>query len=185
MFKPMYRLAASRFCLLAAFVCLGVYSLNASIVMQIPGITGDSNVPGHAGWVDVSSYQHGIGAAASVPPGSSTVQVSKPSYSEIVLTKRFDRSSIPITSKMNTSTASSPIVIEFLTGGNTPVVYYRLTLTGAYFTGQSISSGGDNPSESLSIFYSKMAWEYYPIDNSGKVGAAVRGEWDVINNVGK
>lgn len=175
----MYRLRASFAWLLVAFVCsvFGASELRAAIVMQVDGIPGDSTVVDHKNWIDLASYQQGMNVGINI---AGIVEVSPPSFSEINLSKSLDKSSVPTALKLNSGKPVPKIVIEFLTASPKPVAYYRITLTDAYFTTHSTSSGGDRPSESLSVFYSTILWEYYPIDINGAQGTVIRGGWNVI-----
>jgi type VI secretion system secreted protein Hcp len=65
------------------------------IYMQYGGIQGEnvSGLPGH-GWIEVSSFQFGVGRGISSPTGgSSDREGSTPSVGEIVVTKDTDGSS--------------------------------------------------------------------------------------------
>lgn len=179
----MYRLRASFSWLLVALVCSVVCAtdLRAAIVMQVTGIAGDSKVIDHKDWIDLASYQNGIGVGISTSGG--TVNVSQPSFSDISLSKSLDKSSVPTALKLSSGKSVAKVVIEFLTPGSKPAVYYRITMTEAYFTSQSTSSGGDTPTESLSIFYSTILWEYFPVDTNGVPSTtAVKGGWNLLTN---
>ena len=61
------------------------------IYMQYSGITGDAQSVGHAQWIEVDSFQFGVGRGISSPTGgSSDREASAPSVSEIVVTKPTD-----------------------------------------------------------------------------------------------
>jgi type VI secretion system secreted protein Hcp len=65
------------------------------IYMQYGGIQGESvpGLPGH-GWIEISSFQWGVGRGISSPTGGSADRESStPSVSEIVVTKDTDSSS--------------------------------------------------------------------------------------------
>src|ERR1700689_32456 len=64
------------------------------IYVQFPGINGNvrnlSGLPGQ-GWIEISSFQFGVGRGISSPTGgSSDRESSSPSVSEIVVTKPPD-----------------------------------------------------------------------------------------------
>lgn len=178
----MYRLRASFAWLLIALVCSVVCAtdLRAAIVMQVTGIPGDSKVTDHKDWIDLDTYQ--IGMSVGITTSGGTVNVTQPSFADITLGKGLDKSSVPTALKLASGKSVPKVVIEFLTPGSKPAVYYRITLTEAYFSNQSTSSGGDTPTESLSIFYSTILWEYYPVDANGVQGPVVKGGWNVLTN---
>lgn len=64
------------------------------IYMQYSGITGDAQSVGHTQWIEVDSFQFGVGRGISSPTGgSSDRESSAPSVSEIVVTKPTDAAS--------------------------------------------------------------------------------------------
>lgn len=127
----------------------------AAVTVQISGATqgnivGSSVVPGHANWIDLYSFQHGVevGIGANGLPG----QVS---LSDVTVTKLFDRSSIKLLTAIANGELLTNCTIEF-TASSSPTPYYRVSLGSARIDGYSQSSGGDNPSESISLSYSTI-----------------------------
>jgi type VI secretion system secreted protein Hcp len=157
------------------------------IFMQIPNIKGESLDEKHPGWIEVMSFSHGISRVDSVAGGGGST-VGKPNHAEVSLMKKLDSSSLPLDLKVNNGEKMSPIVIEFVkASAAAPVVFYRVTLYEASITSVSSSGSGgaDSLVDSISINYSKIMWQYYPVDANGKVGPVVTSEWDVLKNVGK
>jgi type VI secretion system secreted protein Hcp len=61
-------------------------------------------------------------------------------------------------------------------------VFYRITLTDVMVTSVSIggaSGGGDRPTESFSLNYTRIEWEYIPQLPTGGSGTPVRASWDL------
>lgn len=173
-------------------ITLGLPKAHAAydIFLQIPGVPGESKDANHPGWIDVLSFTHGI--ANPVTSQTGTGGASKPTHADFQVGKLLDKASAPLDLMVNQGTVlTSPVVVEFQkTGSSTgskPVVFYRVTLTDAVVDSVSTSgsAGGDSISESITIHYKKIKWQYYPIDANGKVGAPVTSEWDVAANVGK
>jgi type VI secretion system secreted protein Hcp len=65
------------------------------IYMQYSGITGDAqNLTFHQQWIEINSFQFGVGRGISSPTGGSADrEASSPSVSEIVVTKKTDAAS--------------------------------------------------------------------------------------------
>ncbi len=64
------------------------------IYVQYGKITGDVTAAGHEKWIEVNSFQWGVGRGISSPTGASANRESSaPSVSEIVVTKPSDSSS--------------------------------------------------------------------------------------------
>ena len=62
-----------------------------SVYMKIDGINGKVTAKGHEQWIDCSSLQWGVGRAISSAVGTSADrEASKPSISEVSITKMMD-----------------------------------------------------------------------------------------------
>lgn len=156
------------------------------IFMQITGVTGESTDANHRGWIDVLAFSHGLSnAGAGVIGGGGGG--NKVSHADFVLAKNLDKSTLPMFLKVNQGTRTPTVIVEFQKSGDTPLVFYRVTLSEVAITSISTagSAGGDSISDNLSIAYKKIAWEYWPIDAAGKLGSVVRSEWDLTTNTGK
>src|SRR4051812_42795025 len=65
---------------------------SAAIYMQIEGIAGEVTTSGYAGWIELYSLQWGVGRGITAPTGgASDREAAAPSFSEIVITKRTDK----------------------------------------------------------------------------------------------
>jgi type VI secretion system secreted protein Hcp len=149
-----------------------------------PLLQGDSLDAQYPKWIQLMSVQMGAGRGISI--GSGTVSTSSPSLSEITITKMTDSTtpSLFVLCCGGTATVTQPInyvTIDFRKTG-TSQVFYRLQLQNVYVSGASSSSGGGIPSESLSLFYTRITWSYVTFDQTGKTGTTVTKGWDVVKN---
>jgi len=148
-----------------------------------PTLAGDSTDAQYPKWIKIGSAQMGVGRGVSISNGS--VATSNPSVSEVVVTKMTDSTTPSLYTLVcgGTAAVSQPIpyvTIDFRNTNNSQV-FYRLQMQNVYFTGVSSSSGGSVPSESLSLFFTKVSWSYVTFDNS-KVGTTITKGWDVAKN---
>jgi type VI secretion system secreted protein Hcp len=132
--------------------------------MKYGTFKGNVTEAGHKDWIELGSFQWGVGRGISSPTGSSTTREgSNPSISEIVVTKHQDGSSTylftdAVAGKMNTD-----VTIEFTaTAAGKVATYLKYQLTDTGLSGYSVSSGGDRPSESLSLNFTKIIWTFTP-----------------------
>ena len=149
-----------------------------------PLLPGDSLDAQYPKWIQLTSVQMGAGRGISLSSG--TVSTSDPSLSEVTITKMTDSTtpSLYILCCGGTATVSQPInyvTIDFRKTGSSQV-FYRLQLQNVYVSGASSSSGGSVPSESLSLFYTKIIWSYVTFDQYSKVQSTVTKGWDVVKN---
>jgi hypothetical protein len=74
------------------------------------------------------------------------------------------------------------VVIEFVADATQPFLYLRYELEDVFLTSYSISSGGDRPTESVSMVYTKITMTYWPQNQDGSAGDPVVFSWNVATN---
>jgi len=135
-------------------------SASAAIAIQIDGIAGESTIEGHTGWIDIGSLQWGVGRGISTS-GTSRV-ASTPSFSEITITKVSDKTTPHLFAEA-VAGEGKKVTIEFIKTDSGPLTTYeKIELENVLISGFSQSSGGDRPSESLSLNFTKITITYYP-----------------------
>lgn len=139
-----------------------------AIFLKLGDIKGETTQLTHKEWIEVSSLQWGVGrGVSSGVGGGSKREATAPSVSEMTVTKTFD--------------VASPLLLKSALGGYGAVVakleitqtdnsgkhvaYQKYILSDAVMSGYSISTGGDRPSESLSLNFTKIDSEYLSIDD--------------------
>ncbi len=124
-------------------------------------IKGDSVVEDHVGWITVDSFQMGVGRGISSSGGGKDRDVSNPSFSEVTITKSTDAASTSLFAQAAYGKALGLATLHFIQiGGDKLQVFLKYELTDAIISGYSVSSGGDRPSESLSLNFTKIAVQY-------------------------
>ena len=150
---------------------------------------GESLAKGHEGskgWIEVGSVQFGVGRGISTPVGTSSKrEASAPKVSEIVVTKLMDSTSPLLFQEALIGKAVKAQVDLVETGSDQLNTYLELTLTNAMISGYSTSSGGDRPSESISINFTKIEYKYTPYDDQHKAGTPVPVTYDLTTAVNK
>jgi type VI secretion system secreted protein Hcp len=153
------------------------------IYMQYPNIPGDVNTKGHddGTWLELSSFQFGTGRGLTSPTGGSADrEASTPNVSEVVVTKGTDCSSCKL---FQASLGGGPageaqdVNIDFCkTDVANPEKYLSITLRNCLISGYSVSSGGDRPTESITLNFTKIE-----ITNIGMKAKNDTGEQEVVN----
>jgi type VI secretion system secreted protein Hcp len=127
------------------------------IYVQYGTIVGDVTAAGHEKWIEVNSFQWGVGRGISSPTGGSADRESSaPSVSEIVVTKPTD---IATTKLLDESLQGEgvDVTIDFCkTDKGNLQTYLSFVLNNTMISGYSTSSGGDRPQESLSFNFTKV-----------------------------
>ena len=127
------------------------------IYMRYGSIKGSVTAAGHIGWIEVNSFQWGVGRGISSPTGSSSDrEASAPSVSEIVVTKPTDIATVNIL-RESLGGEGQDVTIDFSkTDRGALRVYLSYTLNNTLISGYSINSGGDLPEESISLNFTKI-----------------------------
>lgn len=152
-----------------------------SIYLKIEGIDGKATAKGHEKWIVVDSMQWGVGRAISSAVGSAKDrEASKPSISEVSVTKLMDESSPLIFTEACVGKAKKVDIHLCTTGTEKIDTYMEYTLEDCMVSGYSVSSGGDRPSESLSLSFTKMVMKFIPYDDAGKATSPIPAGYDMV-----
>jgi len=151
-----------------------------SIYCQIEGIKGKVTAKGHEDWIDCSSMQWGVGRAISSAVGTSADrEASKPSISEVSITKLMDESSPMIFTEACVGKGKK-VTIDLCTVGSDQInTYMSYELEDCMISGYSVSTGGDRPSESISLSFTKMTMKFTPYDKDGKPQSPLPAGYDM------
>jgi len=146
-----------------------------------PNISGGVTTQGYAGQFEVHSFQFGIGRGVGSPiGGTSNREATTPSVSEIVMTKDLDEASGPLVKEAYSGAGKATAVISFVrTDGGGGVTYLEYTLTNVMLSGYSVSSGGDKPTESISLNFTKIETKITPQKDDGTPGTAYPVTYDL------
>lgn len=135
-------------------------------------IKGDVTEEGHKNWIELHSFQWGVGRGISSPTGASADRESSaPSVSEITVTKTTDAASVKILNEALQGEGKTVIIDFTKTDKGKLEVYQTFTLTNTMISGYSMSSGGDQPNESLSLNFTKVEFKYVPRKPEGGAGS--------------
>ena len=151
--------------------------------MLYGSLAGDVTTAGFETWTELSSFQWGVGrGVGSAMGGAMSRESSVPSISEIVVTKTLDAASPGLWTDSVAGMFDQKVTITFTTtsaGQTEKFLSYELTDCG--LSGYSLSSGGDMPSESLSLNFSKISWTLTPIKADGS-GTPVTQGYDLTQS---
>lgn len=147
-------------------------------------IKGDSIVAEHTDWITLDSLQIGVGRAISSSGGGKDRDTSNPSFSEVTCSKSTDISSSDIYFQAIAGKSLGKADIHFIQTGGTDVknqVYLMITLDDPIVSSYSLSSGGDRPSESFSLNFTKITYQYDAFSGEVKTTGTEK-KWDVMAN---
>jgi type VI secretion system secreted protein Hcp len=155
------------------------------VLVKCDSWKGESKVEGFNDYFEVSSFQFGVGRAISAARGTSTREGNIVSVSEITLTKVSDKSSIKLFEEALHGPLDRKVEIAFIRqgAGNKPTAYITIKLEGCGLSGFSMSSGGDRPSESLTLNFDKIEYNYDPVGDD-LTGSPLKYGWDLAKATG-
>lgn len=150
------------------------------IYMKYAEIKGDVTEATHKGWIELNSFQWGVGRGISTPVGNAANrEASIPSVSEISVTKQSDSSSVKLLTEAYHGEGEK-VEIDFCkTDKKTVEVYQKFTLTNCMISGYSTSSGGDRPNESLSLNFTKVETKLVGMKEGNVTGDSELIEYDL------
>jgi type VI secretion system secreted protein Hcp len=133
-----------------------------AIYMKFGSINGAVTTKGFEKWIELNSFQWGVGrAVGTAARGSTTRESSEPSISEVTVTKLMDTSSNPLFQDAVGGHLGSAVTIKFTTTTkDTVTTFLKYELSNTGLSGYSVSSGGDAPTESLSLNFTKVMITY-------------------------
>ena len=110
--------------------------------------------------VEIGSVQFGVGRVISSPTGtSSRREGAAPNITEIVITRTTDKYS-PLFFQESVSGKSRSMTIYFTQGsGKTASTYLTVHLENVLISGYSVSTGGDKPTESIVLNFTKIEYK--------------------------
>lgn len=150
------------------------------LYMHFEGIKGNATAKGYEDWIEISSFQFGTGRGISTPTGgAANRESSAPSVSEVTVTKAMD-------------VASPKLLEQGLIGSDGKMVKIAVTRTGkelkeictyklekTLVSGYSVSTGGDTPTESVSLNFVKFEYAFTGSETTGKDAGKMKIGYDI------
>lgn len=146
------------------------------------GIRNDSNIALGSG-IELNSLQFGMSNSGNVASQTKGAGVGKVVISDITFTKRVDLSTPAIMEEVAMGRQISGDIYLQKTINQRRVTYLHLHLVGV-FTGESQSSGGDIPSEAVSIAPSILTYTYTSYNAEGTPSRTLTFTWDAPSQRG-
>jgi len=156
--------------------------------MKIEGIPGDSTDDAHPGWIEILSYSHGVSQAiGGSRSGGGAATAGRVDHQDLTIVKELDKSTPLLHLHCCNGKHIPSIEIELCRSGEDKNLFMKYKLSDVVISSVTPSgmAGTSMPSESLSMNYGKVEWEYTATDAStGAKGGAVKTFWDTEKNVG-
>lgn len=150
------------------------------IYMKFDGIDGDVSAEGHEKWIELNSFQAGVGRHIGVPTGRQAErEAAAPSISEIVITKLADNSSAKLMQEALWGEGKD-VKIDFVkTDKDKLEVYLQYELEDVMLSSFSVSSGGERPMESMSLNFTKIIYNHVAMGDKNETGSPEKVGYDL------
>ncbi len=153
-----------------------------AIYLEYEGVKGNVTADGYKDHIGVLSVQFGVGRGISMEPGNmSNREATRPTVSEITLTKMCDNSATALFKEAVTGSSGKKVVIKFVrTGADKVQEFMDYTLENCLISGYSISADAEgDPVESITLSFSKIMVNYNDFDATNKSGSPQRCGYDL------
>lgn len=159
----------------------------SDMFIQIKGIDGDSSDSKHAKWIEVLEFQHGV---AQMTGGSASAQGThaggRADHQDFSFGKKLDSASPTLYAYCCDGKPIEEITFECCRAMGEKTVFYKIVFKESIIASVTNrgSRGEDLPSETVTIRYGEILWEYTPTDakGGGKKGAAIKAGWSTFEN---
>jgi len=152
--------------------------------LKLEGVDGQSPDDKHTKWIEIQSFSNNMMQTGAFGKDGSLTN-STVSLSEFSFQKEMDVATPTICEKLATGAKIDKCVVHFVaaTGGNDSFVYAKYEFTPCIVAAYSVGGGTSaKPTESISIRFQTMRWEYTTYDEQTG-GNTVRSGWDSGKNI--
>lgn len=166
-------------CFLSGHITIG----QNTILLEIPGIEGNSELDEYEGWIDVDSYSYGISRPLNMGSNTSGLRTSpRASTQKFQLTIPSEEKAIPeLVLATCDGTVYSDINLHFIVNG---LAVEEILLKGAVVDGVSFSFvEGSEGTANVSIVFRQVEKKVTKVDAyTGEEGGTDTFKWDTIQN---
>ena len=153
-----------------------------AIYLQYDGVKGNVTAEGYKDHIAVLSVQFGVGRAISMEAGNmSNRESTRPSVSEVTITKIADNSVTALFKESVTGNAGKTVKIKFVrTGADKVQEYMDIELSDVLISGYTMSADSEgDPTEVIVLSHSKLMINYSDFDKTNKSGNPQRVGYDL------
>lgn len=154
-------------------------------------VVGECLLKGEEKKIVIDSFAHNISMPLSQDMSNTKRTVGRAQFGELQVSKRFDSSSPKLAYFAATGKEFEKIFVRIYHAdsvGDASTADFKLYLTytmhNAMISNISVSGGGGQAGESMSLNFTKMEWEYKVQDEKSDMKGQVAYSYDLKSNVG-
>ena len=151
------------------------------IYLMVDGIEGNATHEKHKKWIDISGIDFNISRyITSVAGAVSNREGVQPAFSDLHLSKRYDKSSLKLKQMAASGLASKKAEIHFVTTGDPGETYLEITLSNALLSNYAMSGhSGHMPEESFALNFTEIEWKFTEYDENNKAQSPLVGGYNL------
>jgi type VI secretion system secreted protein Hcp len=145
-------------------------------------VKGESTLDGVTDKIVCLSYSHGVSQPLTWDVANAKRTTGRPRHQDLVITKRYDKATpvLNYSCCIGTSFASAKLTIYQMDNADKkPMKYIEYDLTDAVISSITVGGGGGQPTETLSLNYSKIKWWYIAQDDAAGQKGNLAYEYDL------
>ena len=155
-----------------------------AIYMNYDGlaIKGGVTADGYTDWIDISSFQFGVGRGISMEVGGMQErEATRPSISEVSLSKAMEASSGGLFQASVKGSVGVTVLIHIVRTGTDKVqAYATYELENCLVSSYSVSaSDGGSPFENISLSFAKIMMDLSNVDTTGANASSMKVGYDL------
>jgi type VI secretion system secreted protein Hcp len=150
-------------------------SAAADNFIQIEGINGEATDSVHqqSGWIELESWSFGVTNSGTSEAGTGA-GAGKVKFSDFTFTKTIDSTSPKLFEDCAAGSHFPSVTIELNNVGASQG-YLTITLTNVFISSFNTSGNSENPSETVTLNYEKIQYEYTAPSSGGTGGTGING----------
>lgn len=155
--------------------------------LKLDGVPGESQDRIHKGEMEVVSFSQETRQAATTMAGAGPGHsAQRANIGNLVVTRRLDIASPKLFVACCAGTHFRQAVLSGRRAGKDPGKgprdFLTITLSDVTVSSYRIASGGDVPTEEISLSFGRIDYEYRAQNPDGTPGAVAKGGWDLVSN---
>lgn len=159
-----------------------------NMFLKVEDVDGDSTDANHDKWIEVVSLSHGISQQARLAPMDGDMRDhravgSRVDFRDFSVTKRVDKASIPLVSKLLNRAVIPEVTLEVCRATGDKTTFMKVILKDAFVasidcTGAA-SADDPLPIEQVTFRFGRIVWAYTETSPSGEPGTTFEQEYDI------
>jgi type VI secretion system secreted protein Hcp len=159
---------------IATLFALSAHSF-AAAYLYLEGIDGESKSTRHSKWIEIQSFSYGVSKTTNTPP----------SFSELHLSKKIDKSSPKLFLRAANGQIFKNGVLEVFREGPRAARILQVKFLDCFLTSIAQSGGsGDVPYEAFSLQPKSFSWTYTEIAADGSALREISSAWNLASGSG-